>query len=178
MLFFFSCTKEGLPGPQGPEGAAGEPGIAQGGGGGTGGDSPIRVITFFTPSTASFSWEPTSTTNANNYFRLIWKNATNSNYRFLLPDSLTSMINEGALLVYARIYNRGNSVYLWRQLSFTPADFYDVRTYSYSLELINNRYSITMLADMVKQDPAQVEQPETCTALKFVIIPKTESEDF
>lgn len=173
MLFFLSCTKEGLPGPQGPEGAAGEPGIDEGGGG-SGGDSEIRVITFFTPSTATFSWEQTSTSNTHNYYRLKWNNATNSDYKFLLPDSLTQMIDDGALLVYAQVRDPGRGIFIWRQLSFTPADFYDIRTYSYSLELINNRYSITMLADMLKEDPAQVPQPDACTALRFVIIPQTE----
>jgi len=171
ILFALSCTKEGLPGPAGAEGPAGEPGVDEGGGGGS---SQIRVITFFTPTTATFSWEQTASTNTSLNYRLKWTNATNSDYKFLLPDSLTALIDNGSLLVYAQPYDPDNGPIEWQQLILTPADFNDIATYSYSLEKINNRYSISMLADLLKRSPTQTRKPKAYVRLKFVIIPQTE----
>jgi hypothetical protein len=174
ILFVLSCTKEGLPGPAGTEGPAGEPGVDEGGGGS---GSQIRVITFLTPTTATFSWEQPTATNTNLYFRLKWKNATNSDYKFLLPDSLTPLIDNGTLLVYAQPYDPDNGPVKWQLLAFTTTDFSDISTYSYSVEKISNRYSISMLAEMVKRAPIESIIPKTYVRLKFVIIPQTDVAD-
>jgi hypothetical protein len=174
VLFSLSCTKEGLPGPQGPEGPegpAGEPG--SGGGGGT-----VRVISFLTPVTAAYTWEQQTMTNTNVTFRLKWTDGASNGNQFILPDSVGRMIDNGVLLVYAQEEKSTNGTNVWHQLLYNPTGFYDLETYTYELTKSGNqqyRYTITILADMLKSNPAQVRTPLKYIRLKFVIIPKTET---
>ena len=171
LLLSLSCTKEGLPGPQGPEGPAGEPGS-----GGSGGQTTI--ITFLTPTTVTYSWEQVNVTSTNITFRFKWAKPTNSDYVFKLPDSLTTIIDSGALLVYAFQANSTDPLKnKWYQLDYTPAGFTHLETYTYQTEKVNGQYTIKILADMLKRTSTMVRVPMIITRLKFVIIPKTDTKE-
>jgi hypothetical protein len=167
--FLFSCSKEGLPGPQGPEGPegpAGEPGT---GGGGT----ATNIISVMTPTQATFSWERISRYTENAVYRLKWKVGTTEGNTFRLPDSLTAHIENGALLIYAIEDGsdelRENRMF---QLAYAAAEFWPLATHLYQLEKVAGRYVITVLADM--QDyGTPYRTPIKFTTLKFLIIPQT-----
>ncbi|MBO9564553.1 MAG: hypothetical protein J7621_17365 [Niastella sp.] len=167
--FLFSCTKEGLPGPQGPEGPEGEAGALGAGGGGT----ATNIISVMTPNQVIFSWERISRYTDNAVYRLKWKVGATEGTTFRLPDSLTARIDNGALLVYVIEDGsdelRDNRIL---QLAYAPAEFYPLSTYIYQLEKIAGRYVITVLADM--QDyGTPYKTPMKFAALKFLIIPQT-----
>jgi hypothetical protein len=166
--FLFSCSKEGLPGPQGPEGPegpAGEPGT---GGGGT----ATNIISVITPVTATFTWEQTSRSATNIVYRLKWKSGATEGTTFRLPDSLTARIDNGALLIYAW-NNQGDYEGKRFQLAYAPAEFYPLATYIYQLEKIAGRYVITVLADMQDYGSTNPRLPMLFHSLKFLIIPQT-----
>ncbi|WEK33427.1 MAG: hypothetical protein P0Y53_13125 [Candidatus Pseudobacter hemicellulosilyticus] len=166
-----ACTKEGLSGPQGPVGPAGPPGLNEGGGSG----SPLRVISFLTPASASFSWEQQTATATNTYWRMRWANGRLNGAAFLLPDSLTTMIDNGSLLVYAGIRGQTGFPNYWQQLMLTPAGFRDVETYTYELQKVNNRYSISILGELFLRRPQDTRTPQSWDMFKFIIIPQTEA---
>lgn len=165
----FSCTKEGLPGPQGPEGPegpAGEPGT---GGGGT----ATNIISVITPAAATFTWEQLSRSAVNIVYRLKWKSGATEGTTFRLPDSLTTYIDNGALLVYASHVYNGVEKGINFQLAYAPAEFYPLSTYIYQLEKIAGRYVVTVLADMEDEGYTNPRQPREFSSLKFLIIPQT-----
>jgi hypothetical protein len=164
-----SCTKEGLPGPQGPEGPegpAGEPGT---GGGGT----ATNIISVITPATATFTWEQFSRSATNIVYRLKWRSGATEGTTFRLPDSLTTRIDNGALLVYATNSSNDFSDNITVQLAYAPAEFYPLSTYIYQLEKIAGRYVITVLADMEDWGSTDPRLPRKFSSLKFLIIPQT-----
>jgi hypothetical protein len=163
LLLVVSCTKEGLIGPEGEQGPAGPNGVNNGGGGGSG--AGIRVLTYYTPPSATLAWEATTGGN----YRLKYTVATRSGYNFTLPDSVTKYINEGALLIYADRGEEGS--HNWQQLMVVPAEFYAIAEYTYTIERIAGtgyRFSFVTLGI-----PHQ-----NYTQLKFVVVPKTDSGVF
>lgn len=169
LLFSLSCTKEGPMGPEGPEGPEGPAGPAgSGSGGGT-----VRVITFLTPlAPVTYTWDQQTLTNTNVTFRLKWTDGAFNGNQFVLADSLGRMIDEGSLLVYAQDQND-----TWHQLLYNPTGFHDLETYTYELQKTGNQYGITILADMLKRSVNQVRTPVKYRRLKFVIIPKTNTDE-
>lgn len=168
IILLLSCSKEGLPGPQGPAGPAGEPGS-----GGSGGD--VTIYTYFTPATAVFTWQQTSSSATNFRYNLKWTNATRNGTAFVLPDSLTSVIDEGVLLVYAESTNAFNiSGKGWFQLSFMPVTFYPLEAYTCEVIKEQGHYAIKIIADQ-EGNPSDGAKPATFSRFKFVIIPKTET---
>ncbi len=127
-------------GPEGPEGPAGAPGT---GGGGT----ATNIISVITPATASFTWEQISRSATNIVYRLKWRSGATEGTTYRLPDSLTTRIDNGALLIYAWS-NLSDGEGKRFQLAYAPAEFYSLATYIYQLEKIAGRYVITVLADM------------------------------
>jgi hypothetical protein len=156
LLLFASCTKEGLIGPEGEEGPAGENGTGTGGGG-----TSTRILTYYTPPTATFTWEATTGGN----YRLKYSVATRSGYTITLPDSVTKHIEEGALVIYA---DQGeDNQHYWQQLQVEPVMFYAIFSYMYTIEKVAGvgyRFSFPTIGT-----------PKTnFKQLKFVVIPKTE----
>jgi hypothetical protein len=164
-----SCTKEGLPGPQGPEGPegpAGEPGT---GGGGT----ATNIISVITPAAATFTWEQLSRSSTNIVYRLKWKSGATEGTTIRLPDSLTTHIDNGALLIYAFSSEDWIKDFIMVQLVYAPAEFYPLSTYIYQLEKIAGRYVITVQADMEDEGYTNPQLPQILHSLKFIIIPQT-----
>ncbi len=166
--FLFSCSKEGLPGPQGPVGPEGPEGAPGTGGGGT----ATNIISVITPAAASFTWEQTSRSATNIVYRLKWKSGATEGTTFRLPDSLTTRIDNGALLIYAWS-NLGDYEGKRFQLAYAPAEFYPLSTYIYQLEKIAGRYVITVLADMEDWGSTNPRLPMLFHSLRFLIIPQT-----
>ncbi|WP_276482608.1 hypothetical protein [Paraflavitalea pollutisoli] len=168
-----ACTKEGLVGPQGPEGPEGPAGAPGTGSGGI----ATNIISVLTPASAgTYNWVETARTTTKAIYRLNWRSGTATGNTFRLPDSLTTKIDDGALLIYGvgtdRSYN-GKGVF---QLANIPIDFYDLRTYSYQVEKIAGRYVITVLAEMEDWGNRDAPKPMPIDFLKFVIIPSTGSD--
>lgn len=167
--FLFSCSKEGLPGPQGPEGPegpAGEPGT---GGGGT----ATNIISVITPAQATFTWEQLSRSATNIVYGLKWKSGATEGTSIRLPDSLTTHIDNGALLIYAFSSEDWMDDFAMVQLTYAPAEFYDLSGYIYQLEKIAGRYVITIMADMEDWGSTNPRLPRKFNSLKFLIIPQT-----
>jgi hypothetical protein len=159
LFILFSCTKEGLPGPEGEQGPPGEDATGGGPGGAT------RIISYYTPAGTTFAWEVVTTGTS----RLKFTTATHSGYTFTLPDSVTKYIDEGALLIYA---DRGNgTMHLWQQLQAVHAGFYDIADQAYTIERIaGTGYRLTFLT--IGKPSLKYQQ------LRFVVIPNTSSDAF
>lgn len=167
--FLFSCSKEGLPGPQGPEGPEGPAGGPGTGGGGT----ATNIISVITPAAATFTWEQISRSATNIVYRLKWKSGATEGTTFRLPDSLTTHIDNGALLIYAHNGDGDHEDGKRFQLAYAPAEFYNLSTYIYQLEKIAGRYVITVMADMEDWNSTNPQLPMRFDDLKFIIIPRT-----
>lgn len=163
----YACTKEGLPGPLGPAGPQGPPGEP-----GTGGGGATNIISVMTPDNSTFSWEQMARIGNNVTYRLKWKIGDKEGNTFRLPDSLTTYIDNGALLVYGIDYP-DMSIPRQVQLSMVPADFHALSAFTYQLEKIAGRYVITIISDMMDDGPGSESPRNPFKWLKFIIIPQT-----
>jgi hypothetical protein len=159
LFVLFSCTKEGLPGPEGEQGPPGDNATGGGAGGST------KILSYHTPPGTTFAWELTAGGNS----RLKYTTPTHAGYTFTLPDSVTKYIDEGGLLVYA---DQGNAQkHSWQQLQATPAHFYAIADQTYAIERIaGTGYRFTFLT--IGTPSVKYSQ------LRFIVIPKTSSAGF
>jgi hypothetical protein len=162
LLLFaaLSCTKEGLPGPEGEPGPPGENGSGSAPG------ALNQVISYSTPAGTIFSWEA----GTGGLYKLKYTTPSRSGYAITLPDSVTRYIDEGMLLVYADL-GSGPAGYNWIPLQAEPIIFYGHATYTYTIERITGTgYRFSFIATG--------EPHIDYRQLRFVVIPKTSTEEF
>lgn len=161
LLTIYSCTKEGLPGPQGPDGPAGEDGSGSGG-------VSSRIICYEFYS-SDFSWEQTGTVSFHKRYGLKYAPVTDGTFAFQLPDSVSRYIEEGAVQVFVHGLTDD---FPFTQLGVMPPNFYAFEGYSYTAQKVGQAYQFKIIAFDIPNPNLYVPD-----IIRFVVIPKTTYED-